>query len=349
MNHARRSGPLRERAACTVIALAIAASLLGTSMTHRSVGAQSHVAIPLDTLHGLQGHTGPLGSVPSNAFDEARTQFRIPARYLPPASDDILSIEVGAQLPGWVHYRSLDVIVGHAASPPPRSRFASNLVDATVVVSLRTKSINYGPSGWTRLLFTTAFRYRGYGDIVVEIQKVLDPSQVRNAVSHQTVYAPKRADLPPTVASVGMTGSGAAGATRGTLQATGTRLMMRLRFRNSPSLVIEGAQATPTRDTFRLGTNALFSVHARRGDQFVLFVDNAIEPAGVPIPGINGVMYLRRPLPWLGGPVDSVGVGRATLWIPPLPLLVGVPFVFQSVRLGTTNDFTNVVDAIVAP
>lgn len=341
MTNARRAGP---RVACVARALLVCAAALVMRAQ-----AQSFVSVPLDTLHGLQGQTASLGSVPSNALDEARTQIRIPAHLLPPAADDIVSLEVAAQLPGVVHYRSFVVILGHAATRAPRTRFASNLVDSTVVLSWRAKSVSYVPNGWTRLLFSTAFRYRGYGDIVVEIQKVIDPAQVRTAVSHQTVFGPVRFDLPATIATVGMAGSGAAGAATGAPQPATARLMTRLRFRNAPTLVVDGAAATANRDTFHLGSLAQFTVYARPGDQFVMFVDNATEPSGSSIAGINGMMYLRRPLPWLGGPVDAVGVGRATLWIPPLASLVGIPFAFQSVRLGSTNDFTNVVDAIVAP
>ncbi len=328
----------------------IHALLLGlASIGFATADAQNHIAYPLDNLHGVWGQIIPLGSAAATTnFDEARTQILIPARFLPPIADSIVGLEIAPQLAGVVHYDALTISMGHTTRTTLASMFQVNLPNPTIVYSAAGVSINYTPPTVWFALPVAPFAYDGQRNLVIEIQKSVDPTKAKSTVSHETNAHPARGDLPDPLFAYG---PGAFNATSGTLFPANARLVLRLYFRLDATLTIDGQRGGTSTDYFAIGTTATLRVRGNVTDSYALAFDLAVAPPRA-IPNINGLLFLAGVNPLVRVAPMVGAVGTVPIAIPPVVALAGTHLHFQAARIDNGSpanvDLTNVVDAIIA-
>ncbi len=309
------------------------------------------VAYPLDTLHSVFGHWNPFGSLSTGSADECREQLLIPAAYLPPTGGTITAIEVSPHVTGVTPFKSLVISMGHSTVPTLSFTFAANLPKPWLVYSLTNQSMNWGSNkSWFRIKLQAFFRYDGKSNLIIEFQKILDRPNNPNlgTLSHQYTIAPYRRDLPLAVWANGSYGSGAATATTATYRYNAGPLLIRVIFAATRTLTIQGSRGGG-KAYFHLGSTAVLTVRALPGEVYFNGLDFSLRASGLQVPGIQGVWWLPGifNLFWTGF-VNAQGEGTFHLPIPNVPVLIGTHAYFQSATAGTSVNFTNVVDAIVA-
>ena len=311
-----------------------------------------YVAYPLDNLHGSFGHWNPFGAISSGSADECREQLLIQAPYLPPTGGLITAIEVAPHVTGTVPYQNLTISMGHSTVNSLTMTFAANLANPVLVYAINNQSINWpNRTTWQRITLQAPFRYDGQSNLVIEFQRIIDrpnnPSL--GTISHQYTTAPNRKDLPWCVWANGAYGSGAAQASTATYNYNAGPLLIRVVFAGSRALVIDGSRASG-KQYFHLGGTATLTVQALPGEFFFDGIDFGLRGVGLSVPPINGEWWLPAIFNvfWISS-IDAQGKGIFTLPIPNVAALVGTHVYFQSATAGSSVDFTNVVDAIVAP
>ena len=130
-----------------------------------------------------------------------------------------------------------------------------------------------------------------------------------------------------------------------------TQVFMRLQFGSTRTATIDSTRDTsvnPSRSYFHLGATATITTQGTSGETFLTLLDAALNTAGVPIGPINGEYWLRGYFLLGIGTLDGSGRGSTALTIPIDASLIGVRAFFQSITIGTTFNWTNVVDGPIS-
>ncbi len=287
---------------------------------------QTYVACPQDTTTGAWGNYGPLGGVsPAPGGEECRMQMVIPAAFLPSVGAKIVAIDVIATT--WsttftANYEMLDISMDHLVSPSAfpalSSTFAANLTAPSVVLALRNQAVTYPSGAWYRLPLTQPFVYNGSGHLVVEFKKILQATLPGNL--YMVTSRDERTDLPATVITIDIKGSGAWNRS----VATGSARPFRMRF------VFEGTSSL----TNVLKSDMLGTTYWGLGTQMTMSVQGLPNVPVWQAIDFSSAGLTSRPTPF----TSPVLLGKG--WVYPGPLLVLVPAQFIPANGVLTNALT---------
>ncbi|MCA8952550.1 MAG: hypothetical protein KDE27_23765 [Planctomycetes bacterium] len=309
-----------------------------------------YTAHPLDNLNSGVSQNIPIAGN-SASWDEARSQFLFRAQYLPPIPALLNGIEWVPNTNGTTTYERFEIWVDHTQNSTLSTTFAANLsANPTLVFSASPGSITWTGAQWTPIVFTTPFVYDGQSNLVVEIRKqinrIVSPPP---SISHRVLTYPRRNDLGPPIWAWGAYGSGAVDAT--TAQTTyNTELLTRLDWLGAATLNVDSTRDTTgnsNRSYFHIGATATFTTQSAPNEFYVQGYDFALQPVPLPIPGFSGGLWLLNPVA-LAGFLDGSGFASQSVALPSDPGLIGITLYAQSVILGTTLTFSNIVDGPIA-
>lgn len=282
-------------------------------------------------------------------WDEARSHFFFPAQLLPPTGGVITGIELVPNTSNTTPYERFEISFDHTQSPNLSATFASNLTNPQLVFQQTPGSIAWTGATWNTIQFATPFVYDGRSNLVMEVVKVLDrPNNATiSAVSHRILANPRRADWQTPIWAYGVYGSGASMAASATTTYS-TQLLIRLLWLGPPTLTIDCTR-DPSRNYFHVGSTLTVTAHGNVGEAYFNALALALYPVGLPVPPLNGALWLNGGVLLGLGPLDPTGQGSSSLTIPVNPTLVGLHMYFQSLTAGAVFTLTNCVDGIVEP
>jgi hypothetical protein len=323
------------------------AGIAGTLAT-----AQTYTAHPIDNLASSTSQNIPIAGN-STSWDEARSQFLFLAAFLPPTGGLITALEVVPNTTYATPYERFEIWMDHTANTALSTTFANNLTSPQLVFAQSPGSIAWVGNTWTTITLQTPFVYDGASNLVVEVRKKIDRplNPPTTAVSHRVLVWPRRADLPVPIWAYGMYGSGAVDAATATTTYN-TQLLMRFVWTGLSTMRINSTRDTTgnsSRAYFHLGATITVTTQGTPGAFHLDAIDFGLSPAGLPVPGVNGELWLTFGLVIYGsGVLDAGGLGSTSLTIPNNAALVGTRAYFQGGTIGASIDFTNVVDGPIA-
>lgn len=327
--------------ALTLTALAAAGAARAQGLTY--------IADPLDNGTSSTGNVIPLAA--SSSFDESRCHYFFPAQFLPGTGGAIVGLEFSIQSAATIPYQLLEFSLDHSQATGLSTTFANNLTAPQLVYSIANQ-VEVRTNGWNRIDFQTPFFYDGASSLVVESRKIVDrPAGPTGSGATRVLVWPRRTDTVPPVWAYGTFGSGQSSAAVANTTYN-TEVIMRLIFRGATTLTIDSTRNTTgntSRAFYHIGATVTLTTQGTPNAPMGTFFEAAILPAGVSIPGFGGELWLPT-LSFLvdSGALDGSGLRSFSANIPSDPTLVGLQAYFQSLVLGSTIDFTNVVLAPVA-
>lgn len=322
---------------------------LAAFSTAIGASAQTYIADPIDNPASSTSQNIPLGL--GTSWDEARSHFFFPAQFLPGTGGLITGIEFSMSTTNTVPYQLLEFSLDHTTNPGLSMTFASNLTAPQVCYSAVNQNVSF-TQGWSQFVFTNPFVYDGTSNLVIETRKIIDrPAGPTGAAAPRVVVYPRRADTVPPIWAYSSFGGGGSSATTATTTYS-TELLTRLIFANSPTLTIDSTRdvtGNPNRAYYHIGATITVANHGTPSSPYATFFEASTFSAGIPIPGIGGALWLSS-LNYLidSGALDGSGNSSFSAAIPSDPSLIGLQAYLQSIILGATIDFTNVVKAPVA-
>jgi len=327
----------------------LASLSLALVVSAAGAAAQTYIADPLDNPNSSTGNVIPLAA--STTFDESRAHYYFPAAYLPGTGGLITDIEFSIQVASTVPYQLLEFSLDHTANPNLSTTFANNLTAPQIVYSIANTPITY-PNTWYKFTLQNPFTYDGVSNLVLETRKVVDRTlNPTGTAATRVLVWPRRTDTIPPVWAYGTFGSGQASAAVASTTYS-TEVLIRLHFANSPTLTIDSTRdvtGNANRAYYHIGATVTLANHGTPSAPYGTFFEASLFPAGIPIPGLGGELWLTS-LSYIidSGALDGSGNSSFSAAIPSDPTLIGLQAHFQSIIIGGTIDFTNVVKAPVA-
>ena len=326
--------------------------LLSCGLVCTFATAQTYTASPIDNTASSTSQNIPIAGN-STSWDEARSQFMWLAPFLPPAGGLINAIEfvpVGTYV---MPYERFEIWMDHTTNATLSTTFANNLTAPQLVFAQSPGTVSFTSGVWTPITLQTPFAYNGVDNLVIEVRKKIDrplnPPTV--TVSTRILVWPRRTDLTVPIWAYGTYGSGAVDAAVATTTYN-TQILMRLQWIAPATMTINSTRdvtGNANRSYFHIGATATMTTHGSPNDFHIDIADFALSPVPVSFPGVGGDLWLSPALiVYSSGFLDASGNGSSTLTIPNDPFLVGFHLYFQGGTLGTSVNFTNVVDAPIA-
>ena len=312
----------------TLLGVTILATAAVPAQTYVFAADQSAAAGPLNAL--------PLGDRgPTGAFQNARTQIRVPAAVFP-AGATITNVAVAAGGAGSYGLRLLEVRLGQLPGTDLGQSFSGNLNGDVVVLSRRDTVLTFpSADGWVELGLTRSFQPDGTRAVVVDV--VVQGSVFAGAVAGthrsttlQHVFALNYAESNPGQPAYGPLDAGAQlrfTLADGSFVVTGTACGPGVR----PLPAITGTGSTARRQGFtvsaaslRPATAALFLLgrSAARWNNVTLPLD--LTTVGAPGCWLYTEVLLLLPLA-----TDQGGAVSVPFTIPDDPALAGHQFFVQ--------------------
>ena len=326
----------------------LAAALVAVTAT-----AQNYTAHPIDNATGSTSQNIPFAGGHVN-WDEARSQFLVTAPYLPPVGALITQSELVPNTSGTFDYDRFEIWMDHTQNTTLSMNFASNLsANPTLVFSRNPGQISWVGGTWFALTLDTPFVHDGSSNLVIEVRKKVNRNNPpATSVSHRILIWPRRTDLQPPIWTYGPYGSGAIDGATATTTYT-TQILMRLQFGAASTMVIDSSRDTSSstsRSYFHLGATMTTTVQGPPGAQAFHLVGVPLAQSGIPVPSIQGALWIFPPLivAYGQGTLDASGRHSARLPIPNDPGLVGLHVFTQGLTIGSTASFTNCADAPIA-
>lgn len=326
--------------------LSIAVTILGGLCTAQT----TYTAHPIDnTASGTSQNIPFAGN--STSWDEARSQFLIPAAFLPATGGLVTAIELVPNTSYTNFYERFEIYMDLTMNPTLSTTFANNLTNPVQVFAQSPGTISWVGATWTTIQLTTPFVVDGVQNLVIEFRKKMDrPNNPPTAsVSHRILTYPRRVDLPPPIWAYGAYGSGAVDAATAT-STYSTQVLMRLQWAGMHTLAIDSTRdvtGNANRGYFHLGATATVTTQGMPGEFHLDLIGLALQPMGVPIPPVGGFFWLPGVTMFGSGILDPAGLGSASLLIPSNTSLIGIRFYCQTLTAGTALTLTNVVDGVI--
>jgi len=330
-------------------------SLFATIALLAPVAAQTTVSSYVqDSVTGFYGNTVPLGCASSGLFAQGRSQILIPARFLagPNAALNGIAVVGHNSSAGnvTITYASLKITVSRTTATSLSATFASNLPLPQVVLNATNLSVPYVAGTWTPIQFATTYLHDGTSNLVIEIQKVVNPL---GDATMRTIQNAARTDLPRMINAFGGVGSGAHLAATATVT-TNYALSMQLLWNGLsgtavPTVRLLSNNGGAASNQFAIGTTVTHTVQGAPGALYINMQSLALLQPPRLLPPIVGVQ-------WVDGVTIGLGIlpagGASTFgWaIPANAGLVGLYSAFQSVVAPAPFSqlfFTNVADCFV--
>src|SRR5688572_15823817 len=132
------------------------------------------------SLGGPSGNSIPFGCSATGLFAQSRTQILIPAQYLPGPNATLTGIAVHSQTAtggnGTLTYPILTVTVSPTTAANLSPTFANNLISPSIVLQVANLQVQWVANSWTWILFSVPYVHDGRSGLVIEIQKVVNPT-----------------------------------------------------------------------------------------------------------------------------------------------------------------------------
>jgi hypothetical protein len=279
----------------------------------------------------------PLGDRgPTGAFQNLRTQIRVPASVFPIGGATITDLAVAAGSAGSYSYRLLEVRMGHLPGTDLSTSFPANLAGDVAVLSRRDMTLTFARAdAWSDLGLFQSFRHDGSRplvvDVVVQGASFSGPvAGTRRSTTLQHVFALNYAESNPNQTAYGPLDAGA-----------------RLRFTLADgSFVVAGVACGPgvrplpaisgTGSTARRGSFTVSAASLRPNTAALLLLGRSEQSyAGVPLPldltavGAPGCRLYTDLLLVTVRAADAGGAVAVSLTIPDDPALAGRNFFVQ--------------------
>jgi hypothetical protein len=143
-------------------------AVLAGALAWGTVGAQVHV--PDNSPGSGTVNSIPLGGKgPTGAFQNMRTQIRVPASFLPAAGSTITEVGFAGASDGVYSYSLLEVRFGHLPGATFGVSFAGNLGGASVVLSRPNAQVTMATDRWSMVGLSGSFAHDGRRDLVVDV------------------------------------------------------------------------------------------------------------------------------------------------------------------------------------
>ena len=321
--------------------------LLLAALSPLAAQTTTATAHPQDTTQNNNGNLVPFGCLNGTTFTNGHCQVLIRGLELPGPGAILTGMEVHCQGTLSLTYSSLNISVSATTATSLTSNFAGNLPAPQTLLTGTNVTVNFVSNAFVSIPLTGIYVHDGTSSLVLDIQKVVNPSTAQFATM-STTSNPPRNDLPSMAYAFGGPGTGAETAASATTFAP--PLSVRLLWQGVPTIHLLADRA-PSGNQYGLGSTITLTTEAAPGSVAINFISTAFLSPFLTLPPVAGEWRVQ-------GVTLNVAVlpgsGAVTLPInvPNAANLVGLHLCYQSGAIDPTAtfaQFTNATDHVINP